>query len=153
MPCQQVFILSFINWTFSKEEDIDSSQWMGTNLRGNSKSQYQLSLCYIPNNILTYLMLIKALWGSYSSYPHVTHKETEAQRADNLPHISQLLSVGAQVQTSHSLAGILGSSPEGEWRRQWYPTPVFLPGESHGRRSLVGRRLWGLTESDTTEAT
>ena len=33
------------------------------------------------------------------------------------------------------------------------PTPVFLPGESQGRRSLVGCRLWGRTESDTTEAT
>ena len=33
------------------------------------------------------------------------------------------------------------------------PTPVFLPGESHGRGSLVGCRLWGRTESDTTEAT
>ena len=41
----------------------------------------------------------------------------------------------------------------GYWRRQWQPTPVFLPGESQGRRSLVGRRLWGRTESDTTEAT
>ena len=39
------------------------------------------------------------------------------------------------------------------WRRQWQPTPVFLPGESQGWRSLVGRRLWGRTESDTTEAT
>ena len=37
-------------------------------------------------------------------------------------------------------------------RRQWQPTPVFLPGESQGRRSLVGCRLWGRTESDTTEA-
>ena len=33
------------------------------------------------------------------------------------------------------------------------PTPVFLPGESQGLGSLVGRRLWGRTESDTTEAT
>ena len=32
-------------------------------------------------------------------------------------------------------------------------TPVFLPGESQGWRSLVGCRLWGHTESDTTEAT
>ena len=38
-------------------------------------------------------------------------------------------------------------------RRQWQPTPVFLPGESQGRGSLVGCRLWGRTESDTTEAT
>jgi len=39
------------------------------------------------------------------------------------------------------------------WRRKWQPTPVFLPGESQGRGSLVGCRLWGRTEWDTTEAT
>ena len=38
-------------------------------------------------------------------------------------------------------------------RRQWQPTPVFLPGESQGQRSLLGCRLWGRTESDTTDAT
>ena len=38
-------------------------------------------------------------------------------------------------------------------RRKWQPTPVLLPGESQGRGSLVGCRLWGRTESDTTEAT
>ena len=37
------------------------------------------------------------------------------------------------------------------WRRKWQPTPVFLPGESQGRGSLVGCRLWGRAESDTTE--
>ena len=39
------------------------------------------------------------------------------------------------------------------WRRKWQPTPVFLPGESQGRGSLMGCHLRGLTESDTTEAT
>ena len=37
--------------------------------------------------------------------------------------------------------------------KEWQPTPVFLPGESQRRGSLVGFRLWGCTESDTTEAT
>ena len=36
---------------------------------------------------------------------------------------------------------------------RWQPTPVFLPGESQGRGSLVGCRLWGRTESDTIEVT
>ena len=36
-------------------------------------------------------------------------------------------------------------------RRQWHPTPVLLPGKSHGRRSLVGCSPWGCEESDTTE--
>ena len=39
------------------------------------------------------------------------------------------------------------------WRRKWQITPVFLPGESQGRGSPVGCRLWGHTDSDTTEAT
>ena len=39
------------------------------------------------------------------------------------------------------------------WRRKWQPTPVFLPGEFQGWRSLVGCCLWGRTELDTTEAT
>ena len=39
------------------------------------------------------------------------------------------------------------------WRRKWQPTPVFLPGESQGRGSLVGCSPWGRTESDMTEVT
>ena len=37
------------------------------------------------------------------------------------------------------------------WRRKWQPTPVFLPGESHGWRGLVGYSLWGCKELDTTQ--
>ena len=38
------------------------------------------------------------------------------------------------------------------WRRAWLPTPAFLPGESHGHRSLVGYSPWGRKESDTTKS-
>ena len=71
---------------------------------------------------------------------------------------------------SHGRRSPVGCSPRGHWvrhewvtslslftfmhwRRKWKPTPVFLPGESQGRGSLVGCRLWGRTESDTTEVT
>ena len=37
------------------------------------------------------------------------------------------------------------------WRRACQPSPVFLPGESHGQRSLTGHSPWGLKESDMTE--
>ena len=37
------------------------------------------------------------------------------------------------------------------WRREWQPTPLFLPGESHGPRTQAGYSPWGLDESDTTE--
>ena len=36
-------------------------------------------------------------------------------------------------------------------RKKWQPTPVFLPGESHGQRSLVGYSPWGCKKLDTTE--
>jgi len=36
------------------------------------------------------------------------------------------------------------------WRRDWLPTPVFLPGKSHGQRSLAGCSLWGHKEEDMT---
>ena len=39
------------------------------------------------------------------------------------------------------------------WRSKWQHTPVFLPGEFHGQRSLEGYSLWGHKESYTTEAT
>ena len=55
--------------------------------------------------------------------------------------------VGHDWATSFSLFTFM------HWRRKWQPTPVFLPGESQGRGSLVGWRLWGRTESDTTDAT
>ena len=37
------------------------------------------------------------------------------------------------------------------WRREWLPTPVFLPGEFHGQRSLAGNSPWDHKESNTTE--
>ena len=57
------------------------------------------------------------------------------------------LRVGHDSMTSLSLFTFM------HWRRKWQPTPVFLPGESLGRRSLMGCRLWGRTQSDTTEVT
>ena len=58
-----------------------------------------------------------------------------------------LLRVGHDWATSLSLFTFM------HWRRKWQPIPVFLPGESQGRGSLVGCRLWGRTELDTTEVT
>ena len=51
-------------------------------------------------------------------------------------------------------AGDLGHIPglrKMPWRREWLPTPVFLPGGFHGQRSLVVYSAWGLNKSDTTE--
>ena len=55
------------------------------------------------------------------------------------------LRVGQDSGTSLSLFTFM------HWRRKWQPTPVFLPGESQGRGSLMGCHLWGRIESDMTE--
>ena len=61
---------------------------------------------------------------------------------------------GSEVKASACNAGDLGSIPGSgrfPWRSKWQPTPVFLPGESHGRRSPVGYIPWSRKELDTTE--
>ena len=50
----------------------------------------------------------------------------------------------------HAFDPLVGKSP---WRRAWQPPPVFLPGESHGQRSLMGYSPQGHKEPGTTEAT
>ena len=53
----------------------------------------------------------------------------------------------------HNWAALISLFTFMHWRRKWQPTPVFLPGESQGQGNLVGCRLRGRTESDTTEVT
>ena len=60
-----------------------------------------------------------------------------------------LQSVGSQ-RVGHNWATSL-SFYSSFWRRKWQPTPVFVPGESHGQRGVVGYSLWGCKESDTTK--
>ena len=78
----------------------------------------------------------------------VTHSSTLAWKIPWMEEPGRLqsmtlLRVGQDWATSLSLFTFL------HWRRKWQPTPVFLPGESQGRGSLVSCRLWGHTESAT----
>ena len=58
---------------------------------------------------------------------------------------------GSVVKNPPANAGDTGDVSSTPWRREWQPTPVFLPGESHGQRSLVGYSLWGHKGWDMTE--
>ena len=58
---------------------------------------------------------------------------------------------GLHFHFSFSNKSLIYTKLEICWRRNWQPTPVLLPGESHGGRSLVGYSPWGCEESDTTE--
>ena len=61
------------------------------------------------------------------------------------------LPVTRPVGSARKASTLLARPNYSRRRRQWQPTPVLLPGKSHGRRSLVGCSPWGPEESDTTE--
>ena len=61
------------------------------------------------------------------------------------------LDLTGRLNTSRNTQRNIIKPQEMIWRREWQPTPVSLPGESHGQRSLVGYSPWGHKELDTTE--
>ena len=80
------------------------------------------------------------------------HSSTLAWKIPWTEEPGRLQSMGS-LRVGHDWATSLSLFTFMHWRRKWQPTPEFLPGESPGRGSLVGCRLWGRTESDTTEET
>ena len=80
------------------------------------------------------------------------HSSTLAWKIPWMEEPGRLRSMGS-LRVRHDWATSLSLFTFMHWRRKWQPTPVFLPGESQGRGSLVGCRLWDGTESDMTEVT
>ena len=80
------------------------------------------------------------------------HSSTLAWKIPWTEEPGGLQSMGS-LRVGHDWATSLSLFTFMHWRRKWQPTPVFLPGESQGRWSLVGCRLWYCTELDTTEVT
>ena len=80
------------------------------------------------------------------------HSSTLAWKIPWMEEPGGLQSMGS-LKVGHYWATSLSLFTFMHWRRKWQPTPVFVPGESQGQGSLVGFRLWGCTESDTTEVT
>ena len=78
------------------------------------------------------------------------HSSTLAWKIPWTEEPGRLQSMGS-LRVGHDWAISLSLFTFMHWRRKWQLTPVFLPGESQGRGSLVRCRLWGHTESDTTE--
>ena len=80
------------------------------------------------------------------------HSSTLAWKVRWTEESGRLQSMGLH-RVGHDRATSLSLFTFMHWRRKWQPTPVFLPGESQGLGSLMACRLWGRTESVTTEAT
>ena len=91
-------------------------------------------------------------WSNDTKKAMAPHSSTLAWKTPWTEEPGRLQSMGS-LRVWHDWATSLSLFTFMHWRRKWQPTPVFLPGESQGQGSLVGCRLWGRTESDTTEAT
>ena len=92
------------------------------------------------------------LLGSKAEKAMAAHSSTLAWKIPWTEEPGRLQSMGS-LWVRHDWAASLSHFSSTHWRREWQPTPAFLPGESQGRENLVGCCLWGCTESDTTEAT
>ena len=112
----------------------------------SGKNQATL-LCQPQSHIL--FMLIST---SLSEKAMATYSSTLAWKIPWMEEPGRLQSMGS-LRVGHDRETSLSLFTFMHWRRKWQPTPAFLPGESQGRGSLVGCRLQGCTESDTTEAT
>ena len=102
----------------------------------------------IPEIILSEYSIAKSWPVEKAMAPH---SSTLAWKIPWAEEPGGLQSMGS-LRVGHDWATSLSLFTFMHWRRKWQPTPVILPGESQGRGSLVGCRLWGRTESDTTEA-
>ena len=94
---------------------------------------------------------VKSIYGNLGE-AMAPHSSTLAWKIPWTEEPGRLQSMGS-LRVGHDWATSLSLFTFMHWRRKWQPAPVFLPGESQGRGSLVGCRLWGCTELDTTEAT
>ena len=116
-----------------------------------------------PSNLWSHIqtamiILLKYFYKFRPIYIHIVEKAMaphSSSLAWKLPWTEEpgrLQSMGS-LRVGHDWATSLSLFTFMHWRRKWQPTPVFLLGESQGPGILVGCRLWGHTELDTTEVT
>ena len=102
-----------------------------------------------PLEFNVFCLMVAHLWEEKAMAPH---SSTLAWKIPWTEEPDRLQSMGSQ-RVGHDWATSLSLLTFRHWRTKWQPTPVFLPGESQGWRSLVGCHLRGCTELDMTEAT
>ena len=109
-------------------------EWVAVSFsRGSSWPRDQIHVSCIAGSFFTTELPRKLYMIMGKRHPHSTDECCKTWRSTQDPCTNE---------------GNVGKIP---WRRKWQPTPVFLPGKSHGQRSLVDYSPWGRKESDTTE--
>ena len=117
--------------------------WSLNSMSLNCVCTLTLGYFFIVNNTVLNTIQEKAM---------APHSNTLAWKILWMEEPGRLQSVGS-LRVGHDWATSLSLFTFMHWKRKWQPTPVFVPGESQRQESLVGCRLWGHTELDTTEVT
>ena len=104
-----------------------------------------------------YMLQHRKTWRTLCEIKKASHKKTNiawvhSYEAPRIVKYEDTESINIMViARCYREEGKRGYFLTSSWRRQWQPTPVLLPGKSHGQRNLVGCSPWGHEESDTTE--
>ena len=127
-------------------------EWIAISFsRGSSQPRNRTRVSRIAGRHFTVWAIREAhIYISPSEKAMASHSSTLAWKIPWAEEPGGLQSMGSQ-RVGQGWATSLSLFTFMHWRRKWKPTPVFLPGESRGRGSLVGCHLWGCTELDTTE--
>ena len=116
---------------------------------------YQRNICLLFKSVQT-----QQDW--YSDLVHPNYRNRVPRMYNPFHHyfLEVVTALGSKDKYSFAIGKVLNERLQRlslftfmHWRRKWQPIPVFLPGESQGRGSLVGCHLWGRKESDMTEVT
>ena len=145
-----------MNWNQKREEG-ERGRWRGGGGEGTREEYYRpvafwestqcLILCGTGCIVIFYWVLLRLTEKAMA--PHSSTLAWKIPWTEEPGGLQSMRSrrVGHDWVTSLSVFTFM------HWRRKWQPTPVFLPGESQERGSLVGCRLWGCTESHMPEMT
>jgi len=118
----------------------------------DSSRMFLISLIVLFITFCLFFISFRSLLNMLAEKAMGPHSSTLAWKIPWMEEAGRLQSMGS-LRVGHDWVTSLSLFTFMHWRRKWKPTPVFLPGESQGWWSLLGCRLWGLTESDMTEAT
>ena len=144
--------LSFISWiTVCTNEQIYWYCLTSFCKKGYMLYSFVLCLLHLKINLDNYSMPVIEIFIFAAVYmaPHSSTLAWKIQWTEELDRLQSMVS----RRVRHDWVRSLSLFTFMHWRRKWQPTPVFLPGESQGWGSPVDCRLWGHTESDTTEVT
>ena len=147
-PLVQISHSLCLNWSAGKYKNVILNVWTLYLLKIPMYTSRRLRESLRSTNSRLEALLL----GLSQEKAMTPHSSTLAWKIPWTEEPSRLQSMRS-LRVGHSWTTSLSLFTFMHWRRKCQPTPVFLPGESQGQKSLVGGCLWGRTESDTTKAT